>query len=217
MGLRVHKLGRYTILDQCRWQLLHAGRFTLFFENSTRVALTLSDSLTYRIFERIEGFTSHWQSVSVHNFAAFPFNSAGERPRGAGSFIVWKKNKQKGKKEKNIKRRRKKEKEIFFLISCSLWWYDLAGFFVVRLVSSFFRILSYCSRVLDGRCVHRFVSTSSFLGHVILVLIVFEKIFFCPGIGSAENLVHVFDLGVVLTVFEGIRFWSRIHFGTVKK
>ena len=35
--------------------------------------------------------TSHWQSVIVDNVSAFPFNSAGERPRGAGSFVVCKK------------------------------------------------------------------------------------------------------------------------------
>ena len=33
--------------------------------------------------------TSHWQSVNVDNVSAFPFNSAGERPHGAGSFVVW--------------------------------------------------------------------------------------------------------------------------------
>ena len=37
--------------------------------------------------------TSHWQSVCANNVSAFPFNFAGERPRGAGSFVVGKKNK----------------------------------------------------------------------------------------------------------------------------
>ena len=42
---------------------------------------------------------SHWQSVSVDNVSAFSFNSAGERPRGAGSFAVcFKKEEEKGKK-----------------------------------------------------------------------------------------------------------------------
>ena len=45
--------------------------------------------------------TSHWQSVSVANVSASPFNSAGERPRGAGSFVAWKKRKQINFAEKN--------------------------------------------------------------------------------------------------------------------
>ena len=48
-GIRIHKLGRMTILDQCRWQLFLVVSVALFSENLTRDALTFSDSLTYSI------------------------------------------------------------------------------------------------------------------------------------------------------------------------
>ena len=48
-GIRIHKLGRETILDQFRWQLFLVVSVKLFSENLTRDALTFSDSLTYRI------------------------------------------------------------------------------------------------------------------------------------------------------------------------
>ena len=39
-GIRIHKLGRETIFDQCRWQLFLVVSVKLFSENLTRDALT---------------------------------------------------------------------------------------------------------------------------------------------------------------------------------
>ena len=69
----------------------------------------------------------------------------------------------------------------------------------------FFSQMTYCSRVLGGRCVLRFEGTSSFLGHVILVLIV---------LGSRSSIVHfhfflVRSLCIVrMETLTGVLYWS---------
>ena len=76
MGLRVHKLVRDTIFDQCRWLRFLAGSLTLFFENSTRFALTFSDSLTSRFFRRID--TASGQNCNAAFSCGAWFRSIGE-------------------------------------------------------------------------------------------------------------------------------------------
>ena len=99
----VHQSNMLGVIQQ-RFMLLTSSIFLFrtrlmfyrFIVTSSQNSLIFSSCYKQAILERmhitpsgIEDFTSHWQSV--HNFSAFPFNSAGERPRGAGSFIVWKK------------------------------------------------------------------------------------------------------------------------------